>query len=209
MHCKLVGFRSSHQRWSVKKGALKNFSKFAEKHLYWSPFFNKVAGLTPATLLKKTLWHKCFPVKFGKFLGTIFFQNTSERLLHWFLLNELTKSCLLKCIVSIATKMVSFLGPARLTKCVSVIYLIYFYLTHFRPIFPFRTPWRKTKKPKVFSGVFRGHKMGNWQEMRLVTSINPFLLKLLIRKFQKINQILLHKNEAVVTCSSVKIAFQS
>ena len=30
--------------------------------------------------------------------------------------------------------------------------------------------------------------MGNWQEMRLVTSINPFLLKLLIRKFQKINQ---------------------
>ena len=51
--------------------------------------------------------------------------------------------------------------------------------------------------------------MGNWQEMRLVTSINPFLLKLLIRKFQKISQILLHKNEAVVTCSSVKIAFQS
>ena len=67
----------------------------------------------------------------------------------------------------------------------------------------------KKKKPKVFSGVFRGYKMGNWQEMRLVTSINPFLLKLLIRKFQKINQILLHKNEAVVTCSSVKIAFQS
>ena len=154
MYCKLVGFRSSHQRWSVKKGALKNFSKFAEKHLYWSPFFNKVAGLTPATLLKKTLWHKCFPVKFGKFLGTIFFQNTSERLLHWFLLNELTKSCLLKCSVSIATKMVSFLGPARLTKCVSVIYLICFYLTHLRPIFPFRTPWRK--KNQRFFLVFSG-----------------------------------------------------
>ena len=34
-----------------------------------------------ATLLKKRLWHRCFPVNFAKFLRTSFLQNTSERLL--------------------------------------------------------------------------------------------------------------------------------
>ena len=29
-------------------------------------FFNKAAGLRPATLLKKRLWHRCFPVNFVK-----------------------------------------------------------------------------------------------------------------------------------------------
>ena len=32
--------------------------------------FNKVATLRPATLLKKSLWHSCFPVNFAKFLRT-------------------------------------------------------------------------------------------------------------------------------------------
>ena len=31
-------------------------------------FFNKVAGLRPATLLKKRLWHRCFPMNYVKFL---------------------------------------------------------------------------------------------------------------------------------------------
>ena len=35
----------------------------------------------PATLLKKRLWHWCFPVNFAKFLRTPFLQNTYERLL--------------------------------------------------------------------------------------------------------------------------------
>ena len=35
----------------------------------------------PATLLKKRLWHRCFPVNFVKFLRTPFLQNTSGRLL--------------------------------------------------------------------------------------------------------------------------------
>ena len=39
------------------------------------------AGLGPATLLKKRLWHRCFPVNFAKFLRTPFLQNTSSRLL--------------------------------------------------------------------------------------------------------------------------------
>ena len=37
--------RSSHRRCSVKKGVLRNFANFAEKHLYQSLYFNKVAGL--------------------------------------------------------------------------------------------------------------------------------------------------------------------
>ena len=35
--------RSSHQRCSIKKGVLKNFQKFTEKHLRHSLFFNKIA----------------------------------------------------------------------------------------------------------------------------------------------------------------------
>ena len=45
-----------------------------------SLFLNKVAG-QPATLLKKRLWHRRFPVNFAKFLRTPFLQNTSGRLL--------------------------------------------------------------------------------------------------------------------------------
>ena len=33
------------------------------------------------TLLKKSLWYRCPPVKFAKFLRTLFLQNTSGRLL--------------------------------------------------------------------------------------------------------------------------------
>ena len=73
--------RSSHQRCSMKKGVLRNFTKFTGKHLCQSLLFNKVAGLRPATLLKKRLWHRCFPVNFAKFLRTPFLQNTSGRLL--------------------------------------------------------------------------------------------------------------------------------
>ena len=60
-----------------KKG-LKDFTKFTGKHLCQSPFFNKVAGLRPATLLKKRLWQRYFPVNFAKFLRTTFLQNTYE-----------------------------------------------------------------------------------------------------------------------------------
>ena len=64
----------------MKKGALIDFTKFTGKHLRQSLFLNKVTGLRAATLLKKKLWHKCFPVNFAKFLRTPYLQNTSERL---------------------------------------------------------------------------------------------------------------------------------
>ena len=51
-----------------KKGVLRNFANFTGKHLCQSLFFSKVA-----TLLKKRLWHRCFPVNFAKFLRTPFF----------------------------------------------------------------------------------------------------------------------------------------
>ena len=65
-------YRRSHQRCSIKKGVLRKFTKSTGKHLYHSLFFNKVAGLRPAILLKKRLWYRCFPVNFMNFLGTPF-----------------------------------------------------------------------------------------------------------------------------------------
>ena len=47
------------------------FGKFTGKQLGQSFLFNKVAG-RPATLFKKRLWCKCFPVNFAKFLRTAF-----------------------------------------------------------------------------------------------------------------------------------------
>ena len=60
-----------------KKGVLSNFTG---NHGCQSLFF-KVAGLTPATLLKKRLWHGCFLVNFEKFLGKPFLTEHLPRLL--------------------------------------------------------------------------------------------------------------------------------
>ena len=67
-----VQLGSSHPEVFCKKSVLRNFVKFAGKHLCQSLFFNKVTVLRP-------LWHRCFPVKtfyfekyFSKFLRTPF-----------------------------------------------------------------------------------------------------------------------------------------
>ena len=77
----VTDIRSSHQRCSIKKGVLRNFRELIGKHLCQSPFLNKVSGIRPATLFKKGLWHRGFPVNFVKFLRTPFLQNTSGELL--------------------------------------------------------------------------------------------------------------------------------
>ena len=94
--------RSSHQQCSIKIDLLKNFTKFTGKHLCQSFFFNKVARLRSATLLKKRLWHTCFLVNFVKFLRTTFLQNISGRLFlnfqqvaFWFIV--LTKRLIVSC----------------------------------------------------------------------------------------------------------------
>ena len=72
-------YKSSHRRFSVRKGVLRNFAKFTGKHLCQSLFFNNLF-----LILKKRLWHMCFPVNFAKFLRTPFLKNTSGRLLQTF-----------------------------------------------------------------------------------------------------------------------------
>ena len=69
--------RSSRSEVFCEKDFLTNFTKFTGKDLCQGLFFNKVAGLRPATLLKKRLWHRCFPANFAKFTRTPFLQNTS------------------------------------------------------------------------------------------------------------------------------------
>ena len=59
-----------------KIGVLKIFAKFTEKRMYWSLFFDKIAGLQTATLLKERLRYRCFPVSFAKFLRTRFSNRT-------------------------------------------------------------------------------------------------------------------------------------
>ena len=49
-------FRSIRPKVFCEKGVLKNFGNFKGKHL-----------CSRATLLKKRLQHRCFPVKFAKF----------------------------------------------------------------------------------------------------------------------------------------------
>ena len=80
-----IRYQSETNRF-CKKGVLKDIAKFTGEQLHQRLFLNKVAGLRPATLFKKRLWHRCFPVNFAKFLRTPFSQNTSWRLL----LNQVT-----------------------------------------------------------------------------------------------------------------------
>ena len=72
----LTLFRSSRSEVIFKKRVLRNFTKFTGKHLCQKLFFNKFEGLMPATLLKKRLWHMCFPINFVKFLRTPFLHRT-------------------------------------------------------------------------------------------------------------------------------------
>ena len=64
----------------MKKGTLRKFTKFRGKHQCQGLFFNKVAGLRLATLLKKKLWHRCFPLNFATLLRTPFLENNFGRL---------------------------------------------------------------------------------------------------------------------------------
>ena len=64
---------SSRLELFCKKSVLKHLAKFTEKRLCQGPFFNIVVGIRSQTLLKKTLWHWCFPVNFAKFSTTPFF----------------------------------------------------------------------------------------------------------------------------------------
>ena len=67
--------RSSHRRRSIQRVFLKISQNLQENACDRIFFLNKVGDLRAATLLKKRLWHRCFPVNFAKFLKTPFLQN--------------------------------------------------------------------------------------------------------------------------------------
>ena len=77
----LKSFSEAASEGVLYKGVFKNLAKFTGKHLHWSLFFNKNAGLRSESLLKKRLQHRRFPVNFATFLKTSISQNTSGRLL--------------------------------------------------------------------------------------------------------------------------------
>ena len=60
-YCYLTKVRSSLPEVFFREGALKNFAKFTEKRLCWSPFFNKVLGL------------RLFPCEFGEIVKNVYF----------------------------------------------------------------------------------------------------------------------------------------
>ena len=76
IHCNHCKFRSSRPEVFRQTGILKNLSKFTEKHLCQSLFFYKVAGLMPATLLKRDSGTGFFLVNFETFLRTPFYYRT-------------------------------------------------------------------------------------------------------------------------------------
>ena len=95
----IAQFGSSRPEVFCEKGVLRNFAKLTIKRLCQSLFFNKVAGLGPATLLKKRLCYTCYPVNFAKFLRTPFLTEH----LWWLLLVYLSKIiCLFYiCVLSV------------------------------------------------------------------------------------------------------------
>ena len=80
----LKTIRSSCPVMFFKKSVHKNLAQFTGKHLYCRLFFDKGFHIRPATLLKKKLRRRCFPVNFSKFLKISFFIEH----LWWLLLNQ-------------------------------------------------------------------------------------------------------------------------
>ena len=67
--------KNNHWMCSIKKCSY--LAKFIGKHLCQTLFFNKVASLRPATLLKRDSGKGVFCVNFAKFLRAPFLQHTS------------------------------------------------------------------------------------------------------------------------------------
>ena len=78
--------RSTRPELFCKKGVFRNFAKFTGIHLCQRLFFNKVAGLRPATWLKKSHWPRCIPVNLVKLLRSFLTEH-----LRWLLLSSYKK----------------------------------------------------------------------------------------------------------------------
>ena len=81
----LTDYRRSRPEVFCKQSVLQIFEEITGKTKCRSLFLNEVAGFRPTALLKKSLWHRCFPVNVADFLRTPFLM---EHL--WWLLRGLT-----------------------------------------------------------------------------------------------------------------------
>ena len=84
-----------------KIGILKHFSNFTGKHLCRSLFLN-VAGLKACNCTKKKLQHRCFPVKFAKFLRKT--------------LTATSEFCSSSCIITVSVTITRFIS----NECIKV-----------------------------------------------------------------------------------------
>ena len=75
------------RRCSVKKVSLEITQHLQENTCARVSFLIKLQALKPATLFKRRLWHRCFPVNVAKFLRIPFLQNTSCGCFWWKSLN--------------------------------------------------------------------------------------------------------------------------
>ena len=73
---KIEWFRSSRSQMFFKIGIFKNFVNLTEKH---SKICQKNRGLNTFNFFKKRIQHRCFLLKFAKFLRTTFLQNFFAR----------------------------------------------------------------------------------------------------------------------------------
>ena len=73
-----VKFKSRPQRCPIKKAVIKNFVKFAAKHLPWS--LKNDVGLLASSIIKKTLQRRRLPVELRTFLRTSILKNICKRL---------------------------------------------------------------------------------------------------------------------------------
>ena len=64
-----------------EKKSFEIFCKFHKITPVLESLFNKVADLKACKFIKNRLQHRCFPVKFAKFLRTPILKNIYERLL--------------------------------------------------------------------------------------------------------------------------------
>ena len=62
--------KSSHPRFSITNGILKNLAIFTEKRLCWSLFLVKLQAVRSCNYIKTRLQHRCFPVNIVQYLRT-------------------------------------------------------------------------------------------------------------------------------------------
>ena len=74
--------RSSHQRCSRKLAFLRILQNSLETPVLDSPFY-KILGLRLASLLKKRLWYRCFPVNFAIYQELLFHRTPSGDRFWW------------------------------------------------------------------------------------------------------------------------------